>query len=231
MTLIREFWLLIGCMTALLLSGCGRAEESEAKNGSEKAGAPSVIFKAGRGLQFAPATIAALGIVTTEAKERSLSSETSLLAQVYEAGPPVLASALVAASDAEAMAGRNLAGAKLLRIDRAIEPATRQVEFIFALADQNHKVGDYVALALHSPAANVLAVPRSAVIDGASGTFVYVVNGGSYLRTLVKTGSADAEWMEIMDGLYAGDVVVNAAALKLWLTELRLTKGGGDTDG
>lgn len=226
----RQFWCLVGCVTALLLGGCRPAEESEAKDGAEKAGEPNVTFKAGRGLQFAPATLVALGIATTEAKERSLSSETNLLAQVFDAGPPVLASAFVAATDAETLANRTLDGAKLLRIEHAVEPATNQAEFIFALADQKHKVGDGVVLTLRSPATNVLAVPRSAVIDGANGTFVYVVNGGAYLRTAIKTGADDADWVEVTDGLYAGDVVVTAAAQKLWLTELRLTKGGGDID-
>lgn len=226
----RRILLWLVSLTASLLSGCGRAEESEGKDGAEKTGGPSVTFKAGRGLQFAPATLAALGVATAEAKERSLSSEARLLAQAYEAGPPSLASAFVAATDAETLAQRKVVGGILLRIDDSIKSATGHVEFIFAFADPGHKVGDYIAVTLRAPAATVLAVPRSAVIDGASGTFVYVVNGGSYLRTPVQTGAGDHAWMEIADGLYPGDVVVTAAAQKLWLTELRLTKGGGDID-
>lgn len=229
----RDFSSVLGFLglAALLLSGCGRTEVAEGKNAAEKNGPPSVIFKAGRGLQFAPETLAALGVATTEAKERGLSSEAKLLAQVYDTGSPFLASAFVAAPDAEKWATRSVIGGKLLRIDRGIEAATGQVEFIFALADSSRKIGDYVPLTLRSAVANALAVPRSAVIDGANGPLVYVVNGAAFLRTMVKTGAADGEWVEITDGLYAGDVVVTAAAQKLWLTELRLTKGGGDSDG
>ncbi|MBK9991892.1 MAG: hypothetical protein IPP19_14495 [Verrucomicrobia bacterium] len=47
------------------------------------------------------------------------------------------------------------------------------------------------------------------------------------LRTAVKPGANDGEYIEILDGLYAGDVIATAAVEQLWLTELRLTKGGG----
>jgi multidrug efflux pump subunit AcrA (membrane-fusion protein) len=73
----------------------------------------------------------------------------------------------------------------------------------------------------------VLAVPRSALLDAATGTFVYVVNGDHYLRTPVKTEARSADFVEITDGLYAGDVVVVSPVEQLWLAELRLTKGGG----
>ncbi len=226
----RRLLVLVGCFAAALFNGCGANDKAGAKGEAEKAGPPNATFKAGRGLHFTPATIKALGLATAEAKERPLSVELSLPAHVYESGPPSLASAFVPAVEAAALAGRIPVGARLLSVERAIEPATHQVEFLLSLAGPEHKVGDTVTLALHSPASSVLAVPRSAVVDGASGAFVYVVNGGYYLRTMVKLGAADAAWVEIADGLYAGDIVVTAAAQKLWLTELRLTKGG-DPDG
>jgi len=43
----------------------------------------------------------------------------------------------------------------------------------------------------------------------------------------VKVGARSPDFVEINDGLYAGDVVVAAPAEQLWLAELRLTKGGG----
>ena len=36
-----------------------------------------------------------------------------------------------------------------------------------------------------------------------------------------------SQFIEITDGLYAGDVVATGGVEQLWLTELRLTKGGG----
>jgi multidrug efflux pump subunit AcrA (membrane-fusion protein) len=89
------------------------------------------------------------------------------------------------------------------------------------------QVGDFVTLALAVEPRNRPHRARSAVLDGATGTFVYVVNSGAYLRTPVKVGARSADFIEITDGLYAGDVVVVTPVDQLWLAELRLTKGGG----
>ncbi len=88
-------------------------------------------------------------------------------------------------------------------------------------------IGEFVDLDFATEPSPVLAVPRSALLDAATGTFVYVVNGEHYLRTSVKTEARSADFVEITDGLYAGDVVVVAPVEQLWLAELRLTKGGG----
>jgi hypothetical protein len=82
-------------------------------------------------------------------------------------------------------------------------------------------------MTLRAPERTALAVPRSAILRTAAGTFVYVVQGVRFLRTVVKPGASDGAFVEIAEGPNAGDVVVTAGAEQLWLTELRLTKGGG----
>jgi multidrug efflux pump subunit AcrA (membrane-fusion protein) len=72
-----------------------------------------------------------------------------------------------------------------------------------------------------------MVVPKSAVLASAEGNFVYVVNGEAYLRTAVKTGVEAEGLVEVTDGLLAGDVVVTRPVEKLWIIELRATKGGG----
>ena len=74
---------------------------------------------------------------------------------------------------------------------------------------------------------SVTVVPKSAVLRAADGTFVYTVNGNAYFRTAVKTGAEADGFVEITDGLLSGDVVVTKPVEKLWLIELRATKGGG----
>ena len=98
-----------------------------------------------------------------------------------------------------------------------------QVEIVFAIPD-NPPVGSTISLTLRGPVSTGSAVPQSALLRTATGTFVYVVNGANLLRTAVKLGANDSEYI---DGLYAGDVVATAGVEQLWLTELRLTKGGG----
>lgn len=68
--------------------------------------------------------------------------------------------------------------------------------------------------------------PESAVIRGATGAFVYVANGEHFTRTPVKMGRVADGQAEILDGLYAGDVVVSKAAEPLWMVELYALRGG-----
>ncbi len=222
---VRYFWIVL----PLVLAGCGRSEPtgaSVAANAESREGAPA-SFKAGRGLQLPPETVKAMGIRTAEAEQHELSQERQVMAQVFESKPAVLASAVMSASEAERLESTHTDGAKLVRVDRSAEKATHQVELIFEL-NGPHSVGEFVRLTLKAPTGSVLTVPRSALLDSARGTFVYVSNGGAFLRTAVKTGAIDADRVEISDGLYAGDVVVIAAVEKLWVTELRLAVA--DTD-
>lgn len=227
MNLPKYLALFAACVGGLVFSSCARETEKEAE---VKAPPPSVTFKAGRGLQVSPATLAVLQIKTAPAEERELASDMKIIAQVFDPNSPARASVLVATGDAERIAAGQPVDATLQRQVRTAEASLHQVELIYSLPGREVKLGDFVEIRVHQSAAKALAVQRSAVIDGASGPFVYVVNGDSYLKTAVKVGAQDANWIEITDGLYAGDVVVVHAAQKLWLAEMLLTKGGGDID-
>jgi len=56
--------------------------------------------------------------------------------------------------------------------------------------------------------AQVLAVPKEAVLQEQGESFVFVVNGDAFLRHAVVTGMRDNRWCEIREGLYEGDQVV-----------------------
>lgn len=228
-------WFLISLAgSALLFAGCGKKASSEeaGHDHSEHAGADEneegVTFKEGRGLQIPINVVKALNVLTTEAEERPLTAELKVTAQVFAVQPRMLASARLTVEQAAPLEKSSFTGAKLVRIDRATVTATRLVDLVFELdASSKHQLGDFVTLALAVEPATVLTVPRSAVLEGAASTFVYVVNSGAYLRTPVTTGARSADFIEITDGLYAGDVVVVTPVDQLWLSELRLTKGGG----
>lgn len=231
----RRLWLLIGLATStLFLTSCGKQASTESDHHhaehaeDEEHAEGGVTFEEGRGLQLSPDVIQALNLVTAEAEDRALAAEMNITAQVFAITPQVLASARLPVPQAESLEQSSFTGAKLVRIDRSAVSATRLVDLIFALdASATHQLGDFVALALALEPTPVLTVPRSAVLDGATDTFVYVVNRDAYLRTPVKVGARSADFIEITDGLSAGDVVVVAPVDQLWLTELRLSKGGG----
>ncbi|MBL9219391.1 MAG: hypothetical protein JNG82_12935 [Opitutaceae bacterium] len=213
----------------LLLAGCGKkASETTAHTEEGEEGGGGVSFKEGRGLALNPDVIRALGLKTAEAEERPLSAEMKLLAQVFATSPQVLASASVPEAEADRLEKQSFTGAKLVRVDRTSVTATRRVDAIFTVErSPAPQFGDFVELALAGEPRSALAVPRSAILDAATGTFVYVVNGENYLRTPVKIDARSGDFVEITDGLYAGDVVVTTPVNQLWLSELRLTKGGG----
>ena len=79
-------------------------------------------------------------------------------------------------------------------------------------------------------AKGVAAIPADALLRTIKGDFVYVVNGGWYLRTPVTMGAADREWCEVKEGLYEGDKIVVHGTRALWLAELQAINGGADDD-
>lgn len=216
---------------ALLGSGCGRKSAETAAKSAEREeaeGGGGVSFKAGRGLSLNAEVRKALGLKTAEAEERPLADNIRLIAQVFAVSPQVLASATVPAADTEHYTKHSFKNAKLVRIDRSATRATRLADLIVALdRTPPPAVGEFIELEYATEPSPVLAVPRSALLDAATGNFVYVVNGEHYLRASVKVGARSPDFVEITDGLYAGDVVVAAPVEQLWLAELRLTKGGG----
>ena len=45
-------------------------------------------------------------------------------------------------------------------------------------------------------------------------------------RAEVETGGEEGDMVEIVDGLYAGDVIATSPVMTLWMTELALLKSG-----
>ena len=233
-----RYWILAGLAgVALAFTGCGKKDKGDNHSGhahdehaheeSAAAGILQTTFKEGVGITFPEETSKALGLTTVEAEEKTLPFTLSLTAQIFDAGPPALGSVSVSTKTAEAIASKNISGARLVRVDRGAASVTGEADLILSL-DSKQAVGDFVSLTLTSennePA---VVVPKSALLRTTEGTFVYVLNGKSFLRTAVKLGRTFPDQVEIADGLYAGDSVVSRPVEQLWLTELRFTKGGG----
>ena len=132
-------------------SGCARAQAET----PEPAPAPAAVYKAGRGLQFAPAATQLFAIQTGEVSTRDFAT-----------------------------------------------------------------------------AKGAAAIPTEALLRTVKGDFVYVANGGWFLRTPVTVGAADGTWVEVKEGLYEGDSIVTHGTRALWLAELQAVNGGvGCADG
>lgn len=223
---------------ALIASGCGKKEAAgeatrghgdhenhgdEHAHGHDESGESGVArFDADHGLELAPEAATAIGLATTTVERRSIAPRGEITATVFDAGPPARASALVPSDAVEALAD----DARVLAVHREIQNALGQIELVVA-APGTPAVGTTLTLELRGDARDMLSVPRAAVLRTATGVFVYVHRDDHWLRTPVTTGASDGEFVAIADGLAAGDVVAVSAVEHLWLTELRLTKGGG----
>jgi membrane fusion protein, copper/silver efflux system len=105
-------------------------------------------------------------------------------------------------------------------IDPNFNETTRTTEVRVDLANPEiegrrelfHRVYAEGILKIDSPP--MLAVPRSAVIQTGQQAYVYVDLGeGAYRQTPVKTGRRGGEYLEVLDGVKAGDSVVTNGTL------------------
>ena len=104
-----------------------------------------------------------------------------------------------------------------------------QVEGLVEFADpqQRYPAGALVtATFTNGETKTVLVVPESALLTAADGSYVYTLNGSHLVRTRVKPGAVSDGFLEIEDGLYAGDSVAAKGVDGLWLVELSALKGG-----
>jgi hypothetical protein len=226
----------------------GGAHGGHDDHGSEAEGAK---FAEGKGISLMGETKKAIGLETVEAEERELTPIVSVEAQIYRAAdepsragreqtgsayaaallPPSLAEKLKRGDAATLETHEVEYPATVWRIDPASRDAVNNEEVILEIPDSRNAlhVGDFVSgsVTQSGGAESVVAVPRSAVLETATGKFAYVENGERLLRTPISTGAESADYIEITDGLYAGDFVVSQPVETLYLIELRATKGGG----
>jgi hypothetical protein len=106
-----------------------------------------------------------------------------------------------------------------------------KAEALLELADPGNQlaVGDFikVQVPVGKGARKTLSIPLSAVLETATGTYAYVQNGDHLLRTEIRTGAKNNDFIEVTEGLYEGDTVAVKPVEALYLIELRATKGGG----
>lgn len=229
----------------------GESEEAHGGHDHGESAAEGAKYSDGKGIQLMEETAKAIGLVTAEAEERELTSVVRVEAQVYRSAsersrperehsgsayataflPPRLASSLRAGDPATVRTGTGEFSARVWKIETISRDAVNNEEVILEIADKDAalRVGEFVsgAVTRSGGAASVVAVPRSAVLETATGKFVFVENGRFLLRTPVTTGAESADYIEIADGLYSGDVVATHPVETLYLIELRSTKGGG----
>ncbi len=227
-------------------------EKAEGKDGHDhEAEAPTgASFKAGKGVSVKEETKKLLGVEVADVAERKLPNQIRFTVQVFgekhhhllnpddHSGCDVHGSAFLSTDTAAfAKPGQPVQvfkdtnsplGGVVLAVQEALAFGESEVVIGISNATVALKSGEFVSARINLERdAAVASVPQSALLRTPEGTFVYAVNGDAYFRTAVKVGSEADGWVEITDGLLAGDAVVTKPVQTLWLIELRAVKGGG----
>ena len=230
----------IALTAALALSGCGPVEakvtEQPPENGAQ--------FKKGQGLALTDTMKKAIALKVAEVGEQKVAPSFTVALHVMGGGIHRVA---LASTANEASGWLTAEQAALMKPGADIElraadaPPTRgtvkRIEKApyatlgdFELTVETAtplEIGARVSATFRAPAGEaVTAVPRSALLKTAEGSFVYAVNGEFYVRTPVKVGAVSDEHVAITDGLYAGDQIVVSPVMSLWLAELQVLRGG-----
>ncbi len=202
-------------------------------------------FAEGKGLIIHEVAANVIGLETAEVTEEKLSLSFSTVAQVFQFKSEskrryAMASAMVSSESAKTLEVGNIVSVKipgkeslvkgtLVRLDQATKAAVDRVEAIVkvGLNDNEVSFGSFLTVVFSGREREVFAMPRSALLKAATGNFAYVMNGERFLRTEVEIGAFNETMIEVMEGVYPGDVVASGGVEDLWLIELRFTKGGG----
>jgi len=230
-----------GALAAIALAGCGHKDGDEhAGKDTEGAVEIGVIYHPTKGLLIPAETAKFIDLQTVEVAERPVNATHEISARVFRAAaagePRALASATMSSADAcllrPGLTGSTVAGAlvaAVLRLDRSQGPQSGLVEAILQVEDAARLLSDGEFVAFHFTEAStnaVTAVPRTALFHTTEGDFVYAVSGEHFLRAAVKLGRMDSKFVEVTEGLYAGDKVVVHPVMTLWMTELHSVNGG-----
>jgi cobalt-zinc-cadmium efflux system membrane fusion protein len=115
--------------------------------------------------------------------------------------------------------GRTFSG-KVSRIYAAVDPATHRVPARAEIADPRDELraGMLAEFAIRvAPAVQSVAIPANGVVretDGTTSVWVTSDRRGFAQRT-VKTGERDAGWVQILDGVHPGELIVTDGAVFL----------------
>ncbi len=105
-----------------------------------------------------------------------------------------------------------LATGKVASLDNAIDPSTDTIKLkvLFANADDSLFPNQAVSIRLQLDLLkNVLTVPTAAVLRGAQGFYVYVVNADNSVSTRVITpGAVDGNAIAVQGALQVGEIIV-----------------------
>ena len=119
---------------------------------------------------------------------------------------------------------------RLISVGSTIDPESRTLPVLFQMAnpDRRLKIHQFVEVALHTGQSVAgLAVPMTAILDEGGLSVVYVqAEGEAFVRRTITRGIRDAEMVQVLSGLTAGERVVSLGAYQVRLASLGTPTAG-----
>lgn len=231
---------LVGAAAMVALgSGCSKSVAGEQPEASR----PSWQYVEGRGVRLSDwgKRVAAIELVEVGygAVGGGIAGSGRVFARASDQGrarvtmsvPADKASGLAPGAEVTATGGPEAAEftGRVVGIDRQLAGSAGQVELIVAIEDPAERLREGMFLNCRIVAeggAEATTLPASAILNTVRGDFVYLLNGDYFFREQVVVGARNGGQVEILDGLFEGDVVAAAGIETLWLTELQAINGG-----
>ena len=145
-------------------------------------------------------------------------SSVSIAGQVYEKDLAKIRIGQPVAATVQSYPNRTFLGA-VSSIDPAVDSQTRTVSVRATLFNPagvlKPQMFATVQLITGAGGKAVVAIPRSAVLDADGRQTVFVKNGDAFQSTAVTLGRTSGSYVEVTDGLYAGDSIVTQGAFQL----------------
>lgn len=227
------------------------AEASSGNDSPASHGVEPWSFKEGRGVLLSEPARRALGVEIAPVEFGAIHQEPDRhSAQIYRTAgespegraaaslwlPPAQAAGVSNGQSVEVLHDKTKREAKVVAKQEGRNATSSPVEILLEIDDPDKalRLGDFVTALFQKPGKSREStfVNSSAVVESVRGSFVYALNGESYLRTPVKLGTRSGDRVEIVDGLFEGDEVVASGAKDIWLVELQAVNGGkGCADG
>jgi membrane fusion protein (multidrug efflux system) len=102
-------------------------------------------------------------------------------------------------------------------VDSRVDPATRSVTVRALLPNLSGllKPGMFLTVRLSRGAVDALLIPEQALVPEQGDMYVFVVQGGSAAKRLVRIGQRRVGDVQVVEGLAAGELVVTEGVQKL----------------
>ncbi len=227
---MKIFLTLLSALIPLIISGCTDSEASA--HVTEPAPENGAQFKKGEGMTLTDKMAESIGLKVGDVGEQKIVGEITLTLRGLP-GSNEASGWLTAEQAAKVKVGGKIQLAskpetfgKIQRVEKSASAVLGEFEITAIFDSAVSELKEAAAVIFLEEVAAETAVPRSALLQTAEGDFVYAKNGKCFFRMPVKIGAANNDYVEVTEGLYAGDEVVLTPVRSLWMAELQVLRGG-----